>query len=68
MLTNNIIVGSNSRDFGRRNFYPVSIRQVGFINYRGGNLSLKSNSPYRNKGFGGKQVGANLNPELIGGR
>ncbi len=68
VLTNNIIVGSDAKTYGRENFYPVSIRQIGFVDYKNGNYSLSINSPYRTKGFGGKTVGADLDPKTVGGK
>ncbi len=68
IVTNNIIVGSDAETFGRNNFYPVSIRQIGFVDYQNGNLSLSPGSPYNKKGFDGKQVGANLDPKTVGGK
>lgn len=68
VFTNNIIVGGNAQDFGRENFYPVSIRQIGFTNPEKNNYQLLPSSPYLQKGFGGKQIGANLDPRNVGGK
>ena len=66
-LSNNIIVGGSAADYGRDNFYPTSIKQIGFENPEADNFVLQSNSPYKNRGFQGKQVGANLDPQTVGG-
>jgi len=64
-ITNNIIIGSDSSLYGRKNFYPSSIRQIGFRDFK--DYLLKAESPYRTRGFGGKSVGANLDPKKVGG-
>ncbi len=57
---NNIIVGGGSSIYRSRNFYPTSIKQIGFINAETGDYRLRSDSPYLNKGSNGKQIGANF--------
>ncbi len=37
LFFNNIIVGGSSEEYGRENFYPVSIRQIGFEDVRNNN-------------------------------
>ena len=66
-LSNNIIVGGSPNNYGRDNFYPTSVKQIGFENTGANNFALQANSPYLNKGFQGKQVGANLDPKTVGG-
>ena len=66
MITNNVIIGSDSSSYGRKNFYPSSIRQIGFRDFK--DYLLKDESPYRTKGFEGKGVGANLDPAKVGGK
>lgn len=66
-FSNNIIIGGSANDYGRDNFYPTSVKQIGFENADKDNFALQSNSPYINKGFEGKQVGANLDPKTVGG-
>lgn len=65
VIDKNIIIGGDSAEYGGGNFYPTSIRQIGFADMK--NYSLGSNNPYKTKGFGGKQVGADINPSVIGG-
>jgi hypothetical protein len=54
------------------NLFPVTIDDVLFVNYNngnGGNYELQSNSPYKNKGTDGKDLGADivgLNAALAG--
>ena len=64
-ISNNIIVGSDASMYGRQNFYPSSIRQIGFENFK--DYRLRKKSPYRNKGSDGKRIGADLDPSLVGG-
>ena len=64
-VTNNIIIGGDSKDYGRSNFYPSSIRQIGFIDRK--HYRLGKNNPYRSRGFGGKQIGADIDPASVGG-
>jgi len=45
------------------NMFPQTINDVGFTNYsngNGGNYELQSNSPYKNKGTDGKDLGADI--------
>jgi hypothetical protein len=68
VFSNNIIVGSDANTYGKNNFYPVSVRQIGFIAPKKGNYNLSENSVYKNRGFDGKQIGANLDPKTVGGK
>ncbi len=67
-VTGNIIIGGKAALYRQPNFYPTSIKQVGFINAAADDFRLQSGSPYLNKGIGGKQVGANVNPQTVGSR
>ena len=43
--------------------FPQTVNDVGFVNYNngnGGNYELQSNSPYKNKGTDGKDLGADI--------
>ncbi len=45
------------------NMFPQTISDAGFVNYNngnGGNYELQSNSPYKNKGTDGKDLGADV--------
>ncbi len=68
VITNNVIVGGKASDYGTANFYPPAIGQVGFIDAAKGNYQLDPNSPYSKRGYGGKSVGATLDPRTVGGR
>ncbi len=63
----NVIVGASST--GRsKNFFPASVKQIGFTNADAGDYRLRGDSPYVNKGFNGKLIGANLNSRSVGGK
>ena len=45
------------------NMFPETIKDVGFVNFNngnGGNYELQPNSPYKNKGTDGKDIGADI--------
>src|SRR5215813_1597333 len=56
----NIIIGAQSSNYPPDNFYPTSINLVGFIDFANGNFRLGPNSPYRNAGTDGKDIGYQL--------
>lgn len=64
-IQNNVIMGGSFSDYGRGNYYPASVRQIGFIDTK--NYILTENNPYKTKGFGGKQVGASVKLSEVGG-
>ncbi|MDQ3180034.1 MAG: hypothetical protein M3Q33_05895, partial [Acidobacteriota bacterium] len=65
-VADNIIVSGKAALYREENFYLTSIKQIGFINAEAGDYRLQNNSPYLKKGFGGKQIGANLNSQTVG--
>jgi hypothetical protein len=45
------------------NFFPGTVNEVGFVNFNNGNgtnYELQPNSPYKNKGTDGKDLGADI--------
>ena len=68
IITNNAIVGGDVREYGAGNAYPRSVGEIGFTNPGKSDYRLRSDSPYLKKGFGGNQIGANLDPSTVGGR
>ena len=64
----NAIIGGNAALYYGKNMYPASIRQIGFINPEAGDYRLRPDSPLQGKGFGGKQIGADLNPQTVGAK
>ncbi len=65
VVEKNIIIGADSSLYGRNNYYPSSIRQIGFKDFV--NYELKADSPYRKRGLNGKTIGADLNLANVGG-
>jgi hypothetical protein len=63
-VANNVIIGGTESSYSDRNFYPVSIDQVGFANRLAGDYRLRGNSPYANRA--GEPLGANIDPGSIG--
>ena len=68
VITNNAIVGGASSDFGGANIYPGSASSLGFMAFAERDYRLRPESPLSNKGFGGRPIGANLDPATVGGR
>lgn len=64
----NAVIGGNASLYYGKNMYPTSIKQLGFINAEAGDYRLRPDSPLRGKGFGGKQIGADLDPQMVGGK
>lgn len=45
----------------RNNFFPASIKAVGFIDHKGGNYRLSPTSPYKAQGTDGTDIGCDFN-------
>jgi hypothetical protein len=56
----NVIIGGSSKLYPQDNFFPASFDEVKFIDRKGGNYRLDSNSPYKNKATSGKNVGCDF--------
>jgi hypothetical protein len=67
-ITNNIIIGGDASLYKGRNFYPLSIRQVGFVDAVGMNYRLGDQSPYLHQGLNGEPVGAHIQSQRVGGQ
>jgi hypothetical protein len=52
------LVDSPAGDYPAGNFFPANIGAVRFVNYAGGNYALAANSPYKNAGTDGRDIGA----------
>lgn len=63
IVTNNVIIGGDVRDYGNSNFYPRSINDIGFANMAANDYRLRSDSQYKTR-----NIGANLDPKTVGGR
>jgi hypothetical protein len=60
IVTNNIIIGGESSNYGNFNFYPKSLNEIGFVNLNGKDFRLRTDSQFFKKGADGKTIGANL--------
>jgi len=56
-FSRNVIVGKAASAYPAGNFFPADIAAVHFVNYTGGNYALAANSPYKNAGTDGMDVG-----------
>ena len=65
-VSNNVIVGGIGSQYREINFYPASIKQVGFVAVESGDYRLRKESPFINKGFKGGRLGADLDPTTVG--
>ncbi|HVF90767.1 MAG TPA: PKD domain-containing protein, partial [Blastocatellia bacterium] len=60
----NILVGGPSNLYPANNYFPATVEAVGFADFAGGNYRLALNSPYRNAGTDGRDIGANIDTIL----
>ena len=65
-VAGNIIIGGRTALYRERNYYPRTLLEIGFVNPSKGDYRLRPDSPYINKGVGGKSIGANLDPSTVG--
>lgn len=56
----NVIAGANSGGYPSGNFYPASIREVGFTDLSSGNYKLSPSSRYRKAATDGKDIGVDF--------
>ncbi|MGH8318297.1 MAG: hypothetical protein ACREUL_10005 [Steroidobacteraceae bacterium] len=56
----NVLAGENASNYPTGNFFPVSIDEIQFTDYAGGNYVLAAGSPYHSAGTDGKDIGAGL--------
>jgi hypothetical protein len=60
-FTKNAIIGPDvSSQYPTNNYFPTNATAVGFVNYLGGDYRLSANSPYKNAGTDGKDLGADI--------
>jgi hypothetical protein len=70
VMTGNVIVDNRSNNQGdpagypSGNFYPDSLADVGFVDYRNGNYELAKTSRYKGRGSNRKDPGVDLNALL----
>ena len=65
-VANNIIIGGDPSLYKENNFYPLSIRQVGFVDFRNGDYRLQNDNPYLKRGFDGGRIGADIDIRAVG--
>jgi hypothetical protein len=65
VVTKNVDIGGSPTNYPSGNYFPANIAAVGFVDYSGGNYRLASNSPYKNLGTDGKDLGADLDSIAI---
>src|SRR5215217_3880108 len=60
VFNKNLMVGAAASSNPANNYYPTLVSQVGFADFAAGNYALSVNSPYRNAGSDGKDVGVDF--------
>ncbi|HEY1965779.1 MAG TPA: hypothetical protein VGG59_12645, partial [Acidobacteriaceae bacterium] len=61
-FSKNVLVDRPANQYPAGNFFPTGVAAVDFVNYAGGNYALAANSPYKNAGTDGTDIGANGAP------
>ncbi|HEV7991530.1 MAG TPA: Ig-like domain-containing protein [Gemmatimonadaceae bacterium] len=61
LFTNNAIIGSSALPYPSSNWFASSLANLGFLNLSGGNFLLGPSSSYLNKGYDGRDIGADVN-------
>lgn len=56
----NGLIGANSEDYPTDNFFPATVANVNFVDYAAGDYRLASNSPYKNAGTDGRDIGCDI--------
>ena len=62
----NVIIGGKPSNYSGKNLFVNSIDQIGFVDYKVKNYSLRADSPLRSRGFKGGIIGADLNTAATG--
>jgi hypothetical protein len=58
VVRRNVIAGGAAALYPPDNFFPPSLREVGFVDLSAGNFALAANSPYARAATDGRDVGA----------
>ncbi|MEN3334101.1 MAG: hypothetical protein V7641_3466 [Blastocatellia bacterium] len=56
----NAIIGGRASSYPKKNLFPVSLDEVGFIDLPGGNFRLSPSSPLKSIGTKGRDIGADI--------
>lgn len=60
LLKKNVIVGGESTRYPKKNFYPATLDNIGFVDRANGNYRLTDASPYKRAGMKSKDIGADM--------
>lgn len=60
LMRKNVIVGGPSSRYPKKNYYPASLDEVGFVNRANGNYRLAESSPYKGAAKKNRDVGADF--------
>ena len=66
IVSNNAIIGGDAGLYKGRNVYPLSLKQLKLANPESGDYGLRPDSPLKRAGANGADIGANLDPQLVG--
>ena len=62
LYTNNAMVyGGGASTYPTNNWFPKTLADIGFLNVAGGDYRLSSTSAFANKGYDGRNIGADIN-------
>jgi hypothetical protein len=62
LFTNNaMIAGGTASAYPANNYFAAALTNLGFANLSGGDYTLTSSSAYTNKGYDGRNIGADIN-------
>lgn len=65
-VSSNAIIGGEANQLRERNLYPVSLKQLKFVNMEAGDYRVLPDSPMKKAGAQGANIGANLDPQTVG--
>lgn len=63
-FSKNVLVDRPAGEYPPGNFFPAGVAAVRFANLAGGNYTLATDSPYKNAGTDGTDIGANVAPAI----
>jgi len=63
-FSRNVLVDAPAGAYPAGNFFPAGVAAVRFANQAGGNYTLAADSPYKNAGTDGMDIGANGVPAM----
>ena len=61
LFSNNAMAyGGSAGTYPANNWFPATLSDIGFVNLAGGDYHLSSSSSYANKGYDGRNIGADI--------